>query len=112
MARLADPSGRFLDLQIVGYQFDPLDQTADNDEDRNWLLIQLTADDGYRRWSTTDPAFTNYELHGLIRWLRAWADRVPYTEPDTGGLEPILRLEAHEADHTLLVRALFSLEFH
>src|SRR5712692_4067944 len=112
MARLTDSLGRFLDLEIVRYQFDPVgNRAADNDFDANWLMIQMTADDGHRRWSVTDPAFRTTELHVLIRWLRAWADRVPYTESDFEGEEPNLRLEAHAADEAILIRAFFRMEF-
>ncbi len=113
MARLTGPPDRSLEVQIVSYEFDPDGSAAAryDDFDANWLLIHMTADDGQRQWSATQPAFLTWELHSLVSWLRAWADRVPYVEQDTGGIEPNLHFEAKDLGSEVIIRAVFDLEF-
>jgi hypothetical protein len=97
----------------VCYEFDPDGSAAAryDDYDANWLLIHMTANDGQRQWSAIQPAFLTWELHSLVRWLRAWADRVPYVEQDTGGIEPNLHFEAKGLGSEVIIRAVFDLEF-
>jgi hypothetical protein len=62
---LQDASGNSFELSIVRYEF----ATAADSYDRNWLMAQVTAGDGKRKWGGQDPCLLTWEAEELAAWL-------------------------------------------
>ena len=112
MARLTGPEDRLLELKIRKYWFPGEgSRTSGNDWDANWLVVDLKARDGERRWSAADTAFLTWEIRGLFEWLRALADGASGVLQAFQGTEPNLSFEAEGKGESTRLRALFEQEF-
>jgi hypothetical protein len=115
--RLIGPPGRLLELAPVGYRFPEYALAArvvenpPRDWDANWLMVRLYVEDGDRRWSSTDPAFTTWELRALVGWLRQVADASPEASDSFHAIEPNLQFEVGGSADVARLRALFSQEY-
>lgn len=113
--RLEGPPGRALELEILGYQLPARGgsghTTPGRDYDANWLVVQITAADGRRRWSVADPALLTWEAKRLAQWLRAVASRATEAPTVFAAIEPNLELEARRAGEATHLRVTFDQEF-
>lgn len=66
-ARLAGPDGRFVEIEILRYEFPDVTEEYG---DSNWLLARITASDGQTSLGSTDAAFDATELETLTLQLR------------------------------------------
>lgn len=104
--RLNGPYGRYVELEVLGYQF-PGDQKqglgrVDNDWDANWLMVRLRVSDGREVWSRTEPVLLTWEIRRLARWLAIIAGG-KRPDPDAWtGLEPNLQLEVTKTPMELI----------
>lgn len=107
MARLSGPPDKFIQLDVLGYQFP--DRPASHSS--NWLVIRLNAADGDRRWSAVFPALVTREVTKLVAWLRALADGRPDIPMKFFGTEPNISFAAVRDGATLRLRVYFWTEF-
>jgi len=98
-ARLSDATGRFLQLEVVGYEFaiaggdvNRMGVVEVGGSDANWLMVKLQAGDGETSWRSVSPALEDYDLPRLVIWLRSLADGLESVDSARGATEPNLRL--------------------
>jgi hypothetical protein len=108
VATLMVSPDRALHLHVLSYEF----PQADSEWDANWLNVRIDVADGSRNWTATAPAFLHHEIVDLVEWLRALADGTLRMFERWGALEPLFEVEAEGAGEAVLLRALFSHEFH
>lgn len=107
MARLENNTGHFLELQPIGYQFAEIS----DDQDLELLQVKITADNGKYQWSATGPAFCNWELALLAKWLRSLATRDGVAMPSFKGGYSGLKFEGNRDKDKVKLRAIISSGF-
>src|SRR5438105_571413 len=107
MARLESSIGHFLELQPIGYQFAEIS----DEQDLELLQIKITADNGKYRWSATGPAFRNWELALLAKWLHSLVTGDEIVGLSFKGGNPGLRFEGSKDKDKIKLRAIISSEF-
>ena len=105
MARLENPNGTYFDLRPISYQF------PDGDDSLNWLNIKLHANDGNYVWKAVDPAFENFELTALIKWLRQLANNEPVTSLAFYATEPSVEFKARKTQDRFKLTVSLGYEF-
>jgi hypothetical protein len=118
LARLSDSTGRFIELEILGYEFalaggdvNRLGVVEPGSNDANWLMVQLRAGDGAQTWKSQSPALEDFDLPVLVTWLRALADNAGSGEKPWAAIEPNLRLLGSGSGSSRLVRVELSQEW-
>jgi hypothetical protein len=117
-ARLSDATGRFIELEVLGYEFaiaggdvNRMGVVELGSNDANWLMVQLRAGDGAQTWKSVSPALEDFDLPVLVTWLRALADNAGPAEKPWVATEPNLRLVGSGSGRSLLVRVELSQEW-
>jgi len=75
-------------------------------------MVEIAVDDGQRRWTAVEPAFTTRHLRDLVDWFRQLADMDHDARDTFEAIEPNLKFEAERWNGVTCVRALFSHEYH
>lgn len=77
----------FFTMRIIGYQFPEI---VDQEDDSNWLMVEIHTRVDNRSWESRDPSILTYELWRLIKWLEAVTkgeedrNEVGFIEPNLG----------------------------
>jgi hypothetical protein len=110
-ARLDDGTGRFLELEVIGYEYALKGgqiltfETASGEEDVNWLVVRMMVSDGATRWSSTDPVLETPDLEHLPTWLRSLRAVEEGTAVRWETTEPNLALDGEREGETFKITA-------
>jgi len=117
-ARLSDPNGRFIELEVLGYEFaiaggdvNRMGVVELGSNDANWLMVKLRAGDGAQTWKSVSPALEDADLPVLVKWLGALANNESPDEKSWHVTEPNLRLVGSGSGTNRLVRVELSQEW-
>ena len=111
MTSRLERGGRLIALTPIGYQFgDPVRADVGTGNSK-WLNIRVEASDGSRSWERVDACFSDWEMFGLVRWLRGVGSS-QYGEATFEGLEPSLQFNAVWSDGLIHLSSEFRLEMH
>jgi hypothetical protein len=117
-AQLSNASGRFLEIEVLGYQFaiavgevNRLGVVELGSGDANWLMVKLKASDGTQTWKSVSPALEDADMPSLVTWLRDLADDAAPAERPWWATEPNLRLVGSGSGTKRIVRVELSQEW-
>jgi hypothetical protein len=92
-ARLGDSDGRFIEIEVLGYEFPSI---TDSYWDSNWLFVRLSANDGKSSWRASEAAFGSPDLERLVADLGSLARE--HRAFDWDPLEPYIRIIGEDHD--------------
>lgn len=89
--RLDGPNGDFVELNLVGYQFENA-RPGEGLDDANWLRVWVQASAKGHRWQTVDSCLLTWEVLRLADWLES-ISRNGNVDSKQDFLEPNLSFE-------------------
>lgn len=84
--RLTSSTGDFIELDVVGYEFESMPPEEPDDWDANWLLVAGRVSSSGRVWEFREPCLTTWEADDLLKFLHrapaAGHESIEFTEPN------------------------------